>query len=539
MVSFQSADGVPILDTERAATPGAEWLGPVDPSDPVTFSIRVRPAVSGPSASSGDRDDRQAHDGDAPTQPDFFGDAQEADPRDLDTVCEFANQTGLAIVEAVPAERTVVVSGTAGAIGAAFGIVFGHYLYGGKLWRGYVGRICLPSAIAHVAEKAAFVDDGLPDLVSPAIVSQPDRRFWGRGLPKSHALVLVGGAFIVLGAFVHWRHASHHPTALYTGKVTTTVATRPAVVPPPPPALPISKSGASPQALKALVSTGLSEARASEAEGMPRTPSDPPAVHASAPPLPSAPAPVPPVVKGASTAQPPRPAASSTAPARPQRPLPARGQVQQAATPPSNVPPKPAEHLVPPLPSQAPRPPVPPAPQNPPVQSVPTPVTAPIQAPRAPVAPSVEAPPPNRLYMVRIGPVLDRNRAGTIANQLTVGGFAQVQVSAQAGYRVLSEPLPRKAAESLIATLTARGFRADVEPLNGDTVQVLFGVFTTQEEAEALSGRVAAAGYDAWVREGTVYTLRLGPYSSASVTTIKELIKNDAPEAPVTTAPVP
>src|SRR5262249_20765051 len=163
-----------------------------------------------------------------------------------------------------------------------------------------------------------------------------------------------------------------------------------------------------------------------------------------------------------------RPAASSTAPARPQRPLPARGQVQQAATPPSNVPPpKPAEHLVPPLPLQAPRPPVPPAPQNPPVQSVPTPVTAPIQAPRAPVAPSVEAPPPNRLYMVRIGPVLDRNRAGTIANQLTVGGFAQVQVSAQAGYRVLSEPLPRKAAESLIATLTARGFRADVEPLNG------------------------------------------------------------------------
>ena len=141
--------------------------------------------------------------------------------------------------------------------------------------------------------------------------------------------------------------------------------------------------------------------------------------------------------------------------------------------------------------------------------------------------------------MVRIGPVLDRNRAGTIANQLSAGGFAQVQVGAQTGYRVLSEPLPRKAAESLIATLTARGFRADVEPLNGDTVQVLFGVFTAQDEAEALSGRVAAAGYDAWVREGTVYTLRLGPYSSGSVTTIKELIKNDAPEAPVTAAPVP
>lgn len=539
MVSFHSADGVPILDSERAATPGAEWLGPVDPSDPVMFSIRVRPAVSGPSAPSNDRDDRRADDGDVPMQPGFFGDVREADPGDLDTVRAFADQTGLAVVEVVPAERTVVVSGTAGAIGAAFGIVFGHYLYGGKLWRGYVGRICLPSAIAHVAERASFVDDGLPDLVSPAIVSQPGRRFWGRGLPKSQALVLVGGALIVLGAFLNWRHASHHPTAVYTGKVTTTVATRPAVAPPPPPALPISKNVASPQALKALVSTGLTEARASEAEGMPRTPSAPTAVHASAPPLPSGPAPLPPVVKGASTAQPARPAASSTAPARPQGPVPARGQVQHAATPPSSAPPKPVEHPALPLLSQASRPPVPPAPQNPPVQSAPTPVTAPIQAPRAPIAPSVEAPPPNRLYMVRIGPLLDRNRAGTIANQLSAGGFAQVQVGAQAGYRVLSEPLPRKAAESLIATLTARGFRADVEPLNGDTVQVLFGVFTVKEEAEALSGRVAAAGYDAWVREGTVYTLRLGPYSSASVTTIKELIKNDAPEASVTAAPVP
>ena len=141
--------------------------------------------------------------------------------------------------------------------------------------------------------------------------------------------------------------------------------------------------------------------------------------------------------------------------------------------------------------------------------------------------------------MVRIGPVLDRDRAATIANQLTVGGFAQVQVNAQTGYRVLSEPLPRKAAESLIATLTARGFHADIQSLNGDTVQVLFGVFTAQDEAEALSGRVAAVGYDAWVREGTVYTLRLGPYSSASVTTIKELVKNGAPEASVTAVPVP
>jgi cell division septation protein DedD len=141
--------------------------------------------------------------------------------------------------------------------------------------------------------------------------------------------------------------------------------------------------------------------------------------------------------------------------------------------------------------------------------------------------------------MVRIGPVLDHDRATAIAKQLSVGGFAQVQVSAETGYRVLSEPLPRKAAESLITTLTGRGFQADMAPLTGDTVQVLFGVFTAREGAEALSRRIAAVGYDAWIREGTVYTLRLGPYPSASVTTIKGLVNADAPEAPVTTDPIP
>jgi cell division septation protein DedD len=158
----------------------------------------------------------------------------------------------------------------------------------------------------------------------------------------------------------------------------------------------------------------------------------------------------------------------------------------------------------------------------------------------APTAPpsSPQASSPNRLYMVRIGPLLDRDRAAAIAKHLSAGGFAQVQVNAQTGYRVLSEPLPRTAAENLIATLAGRGFRADIEPSNGDTVQVLFGVFTTQEEAETLSSRIGAVGYDVWIREGTVYTLRLGPYPSASVNTITGLVKADAPEASVITDPI-
>jgi cell division protein FtsN len=141
--------------------------------------------------------------------------------------------------------------------------------------------------------------------------------------------------------------------------------------------------------------------------------------------------------------------------------------------------------------------------------------------------------------MVRIGPVSDPDRASTIAKQLSAAGFSQAQVSTQPGYQVISEPLPHKEAESLVRALAARGMHGYLAPSTGDTVQIVFGVFTLQSDAEGWSSRIAAAGYDAWVREGRVYTVRVGPYPSASVTTITEVVKTGAPEATVSADPAP
>jgi hypothetical protein len=134
---------------------------------------------------------------------------------------------------------------------------------------------------------------------------------------------------------------------------------------------------------------------------------------------------------------------------------------------------------------------------------------------------------------------MDRDRAPALAKQLSAQGFAQTQVNAQTGYRVLSEPLPRKTVESVVATLAARGFRADVKPLTGDTVQLLFGIFTSQKDAETLSGRIAAIGYDAWIREDAVYTVHVGPHPPAAVVTITAIAKAGIPEAAVTADPIP
>jgi len=188
--------------------------------------------------------------------------------------------------------------------------------------------------------------------------------------------------------------------------------------------------------------------------------------------------------------------------------------------------------------ASAPAPPLPTA-SAPPASPPPAASTPQVTPPPAASAPQVTPPPPDpsRLYTVRIGPVSDRDRAAAIEKQLVAGGFSQTKVTTQPGFRVVSEPLPRSVAEGLIGTLAGRGFHSQVEPLAGDTVQLVFGTFITQKEAETLSQRIAAAGYDAWVREGVVYTLQLGPYPQSSLNAIIGIVKFGAPDATVTTDP--
>ena len=104
---------------------------------------------------------------------------------------------------------------------------------------------------------------------------------------------------------------------------------------------------------------------------------------------------------------------------------------------------------------------------------------------------------------------------------------------------MVSEPLPRSVAEGLIATLAKRGLHSQLEPLASDTVQLVFGTFTSQKEAETFAQRIGAAGYDAWVHEGTVYTLQFGLYPQSTINTITGIIKSGAPGAAVTAVPVP
>ena len=248
----------------------------------------------------------------------------------------------------------------------------------------------------------------------------------------------------------------------------------------------------------------------------------------------------------------PPPAAHPVKPSGPQTPPPTPAAKRQAAPPVSKrqtAPPRPAPapQAVTPPPAPAPQasPPPAPAPQASPPPPVPTRPTAPPPAP----APQASTPPPtkpapvtaNPLYTVRVGPVFDRDRASAIAKQLAAGGFSPT-ISTQSGpvFRVVSEPLPRNVAEDLGATLAGRGFRGQLELLAGGTAQLLFGAFISQKDAEALSQRITAQGYDVWVvRGGPAYMLQLGPYPQSSVEAITGILKSGAADATVTVDPAP
>ncbi|HTD47208.1 MAG TPA: SPOR domain-containing protein, partial [bacterium] len=68
----------------------------------------------------------------------------------------------------------------------------------------------------------------------------------------------------------------------------------------------------------------------------------------------------------------------------------------------------------------------------------------------------------------------------------------------------------------------------------------LFGAFISQKDAEALSQRITAQGYDVWVvRGGPAYMLQLGPYPQSSVEAITGILKSGAADATVTVDPAP
>jgi kumamolisin len=145
--------------SERTAMPGARAVSDVLPDERIEVSVRVR-ATRGAQglAEGGVLDDK------LPGQRQYLSREQYAtrhgaDPRDLEKVAAFAKAHQLAVVESDGARRTVVLSGTASAMSAAFGVTLHQFEHDGGTYRGRTGSISVPSDMADVIEGVFGLDN--------------------------------------------------------------------------------------------------------------------------------------------------------------------------------------------------------------------------------------------------------------------------------------------------------------------------------------------------------------------------------------------
>jgi hypothetical protein len=116
-----------IAGSERPLPHGAERLGAVDPASTVQFTFVVRPRPGSEPLPDFEHWQRTPLAGRRYPSVAEFAEKYGAAQDDLDAVAAFARSHGLKILEANPARRNVVVSGTANQVNAALEIELHHY----------------------------------------------------------------------------------------------------------------------------------------------------------------------------------------------------------------------------------------------------------------------------------------------------------------------------------------------------------------------------------------------------------------------------
>ena len=166
-----------LSSSKRTPMPGARAVGPVDPDERLEVTVRVRSRAKTPLAGL-----LAGADGKRRTMTrEQFEKAHGASPADLKKVAQFAKQHGLVVVEASAARRSVVLSGTVRAFGAAFGVRLARYEHPGGTYRGRTGTVSMPANLRDVVEGVFGLDDRPQASPHLRVAATPD------GVASAHA----------------------------------------------------------------------------------------------------------------------------------------------------------------------------------------------------------------------------------------------------------------------------------------------------------------------------------------------------------------
>lgn len=132
---MSSRNHYPLRSTTRAQLANTRVVSDVNPQDNLSVTIYVRPTTADPAA-------------------------DQADPKDLETIEAWANGVGLRVEAASAARRSLLLSGTVQAASEAFGVelkVYEHPILG--RYRGRVGPVKVPAELVDIVEGVFGLDN--------------------------------------------------------------------------------------------------------------------------------------------------------------------------------------------------------------------------------------------------------------------------------------------------------------------------------------------------------------------------------------------
>ena len=158
-MTIKKPASVPVTGSERTIPASATPIGAADSGQVVAVTLMLRRRVDGGSAMAAHlaqaAGGRPAH-----LDPTQFAERFGAAAADINAVETFARAAGLAVIESLPAQRRIVVSGTVAALSSAFGVHLQNYATDdGAPFRCRSGAVHVPEALGAIIEGVFGLDD--------------------------------------------------------------------------------------------------------------------------------------------------------------------------------------------------------------------------------------------------------------------------------------------------------------------------------------------------------------------------------------------
>ncbi|PYX38513.1 MAG: peptidase S53 [Acidobacteria bacterium] len=151
-------DRIPVPGSERAPLPGARAVGAANPDESIQVTVLLRPRAAKDAPNIELLASRMPQERQHMTREDL-GKNRGADPQDIAKIEAFAHDHRLAVVEANPAERRVVLSGTVASFNQAFDVDLQRFEHPQGSYRGRTGPVHIPADIADIVQGVFGLDN--------------------------------------------------------------------------------------------------------------------------------------------------------------------------------------------------------------------------------------------------------------------------------------------------------------------------------------------------------------------------------------------